>query len=52
MHLYRDLKPENLVLETDDIESNIKIIDFDTSKICKSAEKIDGITGTVIKIIL
>ena len=44
--VHRDLKPDNLVLEADDIESNIKVIDFGTSKIFKPTETMKGIMGT------
>ncbi len=43
----RDLKLENLILESDDIESNIKIIDFGTCKIFKRRERMRDIMGTV-----
>jgi calcium-dependent protein kinase len=45
--VHRDLKPENLVLESDDIESNVKVIDFGTSTMFKSTEKLRDIMGTV-----
>ncbi len=45
---HSDIKPENLVLETDDIESNVKVIDFGTSKIFKHREVISGVLGTVL----
>ena len=35
------------MLESDDIESNVKVIDFGTSTIFKSAEKLREILGTV-----
>jgi len=44
---YRDLKPENLVLESNDIESNIKVIDFGTSKMFQPKEAMKEILGTV-----
>ena len=37
---HRDLKPENFLFETDDPNSDIKIIDFGLSKILKSTGKI------------
>lgn len=46
--IHRDLKLENLVLETDDIESNLKIIDFDASMICEKLQITDRIIGTVL----
>ena len=45
---YRDLKLENLVLESNDIQSNIKVIDFGTCKIFKHKEIMKDITGSVI----
>ncbi len=42
-----DLKLENLVLESDDIESNVKVIDFGTSRIFKNKERMQDIAGTV-----
>ena len=42
-----DLKPENLVLEAHDIESNLKVIDFGTSKVFKPRERLKEILGTV-----
>ena len=33
---HRDLKPENFLFETDDMNSDIKIIDFGLSKIITS----------------
>ena len=44
--VHRDLKHENLVLENDDINSNIKIIDFGTAKLFKMNEIMKDITGT------
>ena len=35
------------MLENDDIESNIKVIDFDTSIILKSYSRMNEIIGTV-----
>lgn len=43
------MKPENLVLENDDIEGNLKIIDFGTSRIFKSTERMKELLGTVRK---
>lgn len=40
------------MLETDDINGNIKVIDFNTSRIFHTAEKMCEITGTVIYIYL
>lgn len=45
--IFRDIKPENLVLEKDDIESTLKIIDFGTSTIFKPTEKLKELLGTV-----
>lgn len=47
MPKHRDLKLENLVLESDDIESNLKVIDFGTCKIFKAKEIMKEITGSV-----
>jgi len=47
--VHRDMKPENLVLENDDIEGNLKIIDFGTSRIFKSTERMKELLGTVRK---
>ena len=44
---YRDLKPENLVLEGKEIDSNIKVIDFGTSAVFKQRERMREIMGTV-----
>jgi len=46
----RDLKPENLVFETPDIASSIKVIDFDTSLIFYSCREMCEVAGTVIKL--
>ena len=35
---HRDLKPDNLLLESDSIESHLKVIDFGASKICSNNE--------------
>lgn len=43
----RDLKLNNLVLEEDDIESNLKVIDFGTCIILKNKTFMHGIAGTV-----
>ena len=43
---HRDLKPENLLLEEDSIDSNIKVIDFGTSKFFKQNEKMSEKFGT------
>jgi len=45
--VHRDLKPENMLFESKDIESNIKIIDFGTSKFFKAKERMNDIMGTV-----
>jgi calcium-dependent protein kinase len=44
--IHRDLKPENIVFETKDQNSNIKIIDFGTSKKVKVNEKLKAKLGT------
>lgn len=46
--VHRDLKLENLMLEVNDINSNMKVIDFGTSRIFKNFEKMSEIMGTVI----
>jgi calcium-dependent protein kinase len=43
---HRDLKPENLLLEEDSIDSNIKVIDFGTSKWFKKNERMKEKFGT------
>ena len=43
----RDLKLENLVLESDDINSNLKVIDFGTSTIFKPKQHLSDVTGSV-----
>jgi serine/threonine protein kinase len=48
----RDLKLENILLETKDINGVIKVIDFGTSKLFKSKEKLHKLIGTVIILIL
>ena len=40
------MKPENLLLEEDNIDSNIKVIDFGTSKLFKSNEHMKEKYGT------
>jgi len=45
--VHRDLKLDNIVLESDDIEGNIKVIDFGTSRIFKARERLREIMGTV-----
>jgi len=45
--VHRDLKLENLVLESNGIESNLKVIDFGTSKIFKPKEIMNDLQGTV-----
>ena len=44
--IHRDLKPENICFETSSAESNIKIIDFGTSKKVTSSEKLHNRLGT------
>ena len=44
----RDLKLNNLVLEEDDIESNLKVIDFGTCKIFNEKNYMSEKPGTVI----
>jgi serine/threonine protein kinase len=48
----RDLKPENLVFETPDIASSIKVIDFDTSRIFDSCKEMWEVAGTVIELLI
>lgn len=45
--VYSDLKPENLALESSDINGNIKVIDFGTSHIFEHRERMKEIMGTV-----
>lgn len=42
-----DLKPENLVLENNHIESNLKVIDFGASKLFAKKEVMRDLMGTV-----
>lgn len=44
---FSDLKPENLVLETKELESNLKVIDFGTSKLFEKKEIMHELLGTV-----
>ena len=44
--IHRDLKPENIVFESKDAESNLKIIDFGTSKKVKINERLNAKLGT------
>ena len=43
---HRDLKPDNIIFESPDIDSDIKLIDFGLSKKFKSSEKLHSILGT------
>jgi calcium-dependent protein kinase len=45
--IHRDLKPENIVFESTDPNSNLKIIDFGTSRKVKVNEKLNVKLGTV-----
>jgi len=45
--VHRDLKLDNVVLESDNIESNLKVIDFGTSKMFKPKEHMAELMGTV-----
>jgi len=45
--LNRDLKPENLVLQNPDINSNLKVIDFGTSTVFKKKGHMNELLGTV-----
>ena len=47
----RDLKPENLLFETKEEDSAIKVIDFGTSMIFKRDDKMSQPLGTVMDII-
>lgn len=46
--VHRDLKPENVLYETKKKDSNIKIIDFGTSRTFKVNESMHAFYGTVI----
>lgn len=43
-----DLKLENILLETKDINGVIKVIDFGTSRIFKAKEHLHEVIGTVL----
>lgn len=42
---HRDLKPENFLFETDDPDSDLKVIDFGLSKILKNPQLQDGLAN-------
>ena len=48
---YRDLKLENIVMETDDINGTAKIIDFGTCKIFRRKESMKEFIGSVFNLI-
>lgn len=41
-----DLKPENLMLESNDPSACVKVIDFGTSQMCDPLQKLDHMAGT------
>ena len=45
--VHRDIKAENLMLEGASIKSNLKVIDFGTSRMFKPKEKLKDLQGTV-----
>lgn len=45
--VHRDLKPENLIFDTKSNDSNLKVIDFGTSKKVDPNSRITSIAGTV-----
>lgn len=45
--VHRDLKLENILFETKKADSNLKVIDFGTSKKVKDGEKLKLRIGTV-----
>lgn len=47
-YFFRDLKPENLIFDTKQEDSNIKLIDFGTSKYYSENKKMKKKLGTVI----
>jgi len=44
---HRDLKPDNLLLKSEDPEAEIKIIDFGVSRKFKQNEKFKSVVGTI-----
>lgn len=46
--VHRDLKLENVALENDDINGNIKVIDFGTSSIVRRKESMTEFIGSVM----
>ena len=46
--VYRDLKLENILFETSDPESAVKLIDFGRSKLLKPKQKITEFAGSVL----
>lgn len=45
--LGRDIKPENILFEKHDIDSNLKVIDFGRSKLLKPQETLMECVGSV-----
>ena len=43
---HRDLKPDNIIFETPDLDSDIKLIDFGLSKKFKNSQKLHSVLGT------
>jgi calcium-dependent protein kinase len=48
---HRDLKPENILFSGDEVDSDIKIIDFGRSKILKPLGKINELAGSVFSLL-
>ncbi len=45
--MHRDLKPENILLQTDQIETGLKVIDFGRSKLLRMEQKLVDLAGSI-----